>query len=122
MKLGAQLSKVANQLEYEKKRDLKGPKDALEKLIADDEERLEELKAKDKEARTLDQSTQKQIDKLKEKNDELKKQAEDADITIKTYKKRLSDEVSASTRIHKELTAQVDWLSNTGLTYAGNSY
>ncbi len=40
----SQESRIANQLAYEQKRDLKGPKEALEKQIAEDENRLTELR------------------------------------------------------------------------------
>lgn len=107
VKLLSLQSKLANQLEYEKKRDLETPKKQLEKSIKEDEKRLAELKAQDAEARKQDGSFQKKIDKLKEELDGIKKQMDEIEIGIKTFKKGLAEKQNDSRALHKEVTSLV---------------
>lgn len=54
-------------VEYEKKRDLKKPKETLEKQIEEDEARLKELKQKEKESKKVDTGVDKELKSLESK-------------------------------------------------------
>ncbi len=61
-------SNVQPRLDYETKRDISGPKDRLQKSIEEDKQKLEQLRRKEKELKSVATSAQEEIDKLAKRN------------------------------------------------------
>ena len=59
-----QRSKVENRLQYEQKRDLKTPRDLLQKTVEEVQAQLDSLREKEKKVKKGDSNVQKKIEKL----------------------------------------------------------
>jgi len=106
LEFSTQISRLRNQLEYEEKRDLKGPKERSEKQMADDELLLRQLRERERDNKKTDSQVQAEIDRSRKKLEELKSSSDAIETSSKEMKRKLDFLDQEKGKILKQITAQ----------------
>eukprot|EP01113_Clastostelium_recurvatum_P033704 TRINITY_DN4486_c0_g1_i1.p1 TRINITY_DN4486_c0_g1~~TRINITY_DN4486_c0_g1_i1.p1 ORF type:complete len:1283 (-),score=481.18 TRINITY_DN4486_c0_g1_i1:40-3828(-) len=99
-------AKLRNQIQYEQKRDMRGPLEKLEKQIAGDQAALTNLRAQEQKADAGMEKMQTQMNSQRKAHQEAKTQVDDLELEVKEMKKRLYEVETSLATLNKEITAK----------------